>query len=240
MPFRKAVKHLRNNVIAGTLILLPLVTTIYVFYKLFVLIDSILPHFTHAFLPYVTVHWFPGAGALVIIFIALATGVLARNYIGRMIIVSGNRMIANIPMISKVYVAVQQVLDSVARSDKKIFKRVVLVEFPQPGMYALGFVTSERSGEIQRKTSTDMLGIFIAKAPNPLTGFLLYVSPSKIIEIDMTVEVAFKLVMSAGVVNPDTLRKTDHLYQYPGQSGEMNWTKIFKRQRDIPPHDPRD
>jgi uncharacterized membrane protein len=236
----KTGKKIRTNIITGTLILLPMVTTIYVFYKLFVLIDSILPNFFHVIVPFIPADWFPGVGAVVIILVTILTGMLARNYFGRMIIATGNRMIANIPMINKVYIAVQQVLDAVIRSDKKVFQRTVLVEFPSPGSWAIGFVTSDRCGEIQRKTSPEVISVFVATTPNPTSGFLIYVKRSKIIDLDMAVETGIKLIMSAGVVNPDTLKRTDRLYQFQSQSGEMNWMKVFKPGRTEREPDPRD
>lgn len=240
MPTGKLSKKLRANIITGSLILLPVVTTIYVFYKLFILLDSLLPNFIHVILPFIPSQWFPGVGAIVILLVTLLTGFLTRNYFGRMIITGGNRMIATIPLINKVYVAVQQVLDAVIRSDKKVFQRTVLVEFPSPGSYAIGFVTSEHSGEIQKKTSPDMIGVFIATTPNPTSGFLVYVDRTRVIDLEMSVETGIKLIMSAGVVNPDKLKRTDRLYQFQSQSPDMNWMKVFKPGPSLHEHDLRD
>ena len=236
----KAIKSLRTNVVTGILVLLPLVTTIYVFFKLFVLVDSLLPNFFHSIFPFIPIHWFPGVGALVTIIVALLTGMLTRNYIGRMIISTGNRMISTIPIINKVYVAIQQVLDAVVKSDRRLFKKAVLIEYPKKYSYAIAFMTSDKSGEIQRKTSPDIISVFIPTTPNPTSGFLLYVNRRDVVELEMGVETAMKLIMSGGVVNPDTLRRTDRLYRVSGHDSQMNWMKIFKRRPGGHSADPRD
>jgi len=241
MALSKPIKHLRTNIFTGTFILLPLVTTMYVFYKLFILIDSILPNFFHSIMPFIPAQWFPGVGALVIILVAMITGLLARNIIGRSIISTVNRMIATIPVINTVYVGIQQVLDAVVKSEKKLFKRTVLVEYPQKNSYAIAFLTSVECGEIQRKISPDIVGVFVPTTPNPTSGFLLYVNRTNIIELDMNIETAMKLIMSAGVVNPDTLRRTERLYQLHGYGTNHRWLNIFKRSKHTPPSfDPRD
>jgi uncharacterized membrane protein len=236
------LRQIRTNVVAGVLLLIPLVTTLYVFFKLFTLIDSILPSFFHAILPFMPEEWIPGVGALLVVVIAYFVGLAAKNYVGRVIIDTGNAIISNIPMLNKIYLGVQQVLDAVVAGNKQLFERAVLIEYPKKDSYCVAFVTSRTMGEIQRKTAEDVVSVFVPTTPNPTSGFLLFLPESQIINLDMNVETAVKTVMSAGMVNPDQLKQIGNRYAIPHQLKKWNWLRIFKRgnRDDIITPDPRD
>jgi uncharacterized membrane protein len=186
-------------------------------------------------------NWIPGIGLLLVLVISYFIGLAAKNYIGRFIIDTGNAIISRIPMLNKVYVAVQQIVDAVAGHNKKLFERAVLIEYPKKNSFCIAFVTSETKGEIPRRTGLDMVSVFVPTTPNPTSGFLLFLPRSEIIELDMNVETAVKTVVSAGMVNPDVFRKTSQMYQIPSELKNWNWMRIFRRdqRRDIP-SDPRD
>jgi uncharacterized membrane protein len=241
MRLYKPVRLIRNNIVAGVLLLLPLVTTVYVFFILFQKIDSFLPTLFHTVLPFLPPDWIPGIGLFFVLLIAYFVGLGAKNYFGRFVIDTGNAIIARIPLLNKVYLGVQQIVDAVARGNKGLFQRAVLIEYPKKYSYCIAFVTSDAKGEIPQRTGLDMVSVFVPTTPNPTSGFLLYLPKSEIIELDMNVETAVKTVVSAGMVNPDIFKKTNHMYTIPSQIRGWNWLRIFKRERTKGPgQDPRD
>ncbi len=234
------IKKVRGNIVAGVIILIPSVTTIYVFAKLFGLIDSILPSLFHSLIPSMPETWPPFVGLLFALLIAYFVGIAAKNYFGRMIIDTGNAIISRIPMLNKIYLGVQQIIDSVAGNKKNLFEKAVLIEYPKKDSYCIGFVTADTTGEIPEKTGSEMVSVFVPTTPNPTSGFLLFIPKADAIGLEMSVETAVKLVMSAGMVNTDHLKQTNHLYTLPKQLKHFNWTRIFRRERSAPGIDPRD
>lgn len=236
----KWIKQIRGNIVAGIIILIPSVTTIYVFVKLFGLVDSILPNIFHTVLPFIPKNWIPGVGLILILILSYFVGLAAKNYFGRMVIDTGNAIISSIPLLNKIYLGIQQIIDSVAGHKKKLFEKAVLLEYPKKDSYCIGFVTSETSGEIPRKINSDMVSVFVPTTPNPTSGFLLFLPKSKVIDLDMSVETAIKTVMSAGVVNTDQIKNTDHMYILSKQIKNFNWLRIFRGKHPFKTSDPRD
>lgn len=225
----KFFKIARTNIVTGIVILIPSVTTIFLVFKMFSLIDSIPSNIFSTILPILPKDWVPGLGFIILVVIAYFVGVATKNYFGRMVIDSGNAIISKIPLLNKIYLGIQQVIDSVAVNKKKLFERAVLIEYPKKDSYCIGFVTSKTTGEIPAKTSCDMYSIFVPTTPNPTSGFLLFIPKIDVIELDMTVETAIKTVMSAGMVNTDHLKNTNHMYSIPKHMKNWNWLKLFKK-----------
>ncbi len=241
MNIIKQASKVRGNIVAGILLLIPSITTIYVFTKLFGLIDSILPNIFHAIFPFLPEKWgIPGVGVVLILILSYFVGLAAKNYFGRMIIDTGNAIIASIPLLNKLYLGVQQIIDSVAGNKKNLFEKAVLIEYPKKDSFCIGFVTAETTGEIPRKTDHEMVSVFVPTTPNPTSGFLLFIPTSEAIELDMNVETAIKLVMSAGMVDTDHIKQTNHMYTLPKQLKHFNWLKIFGKGSKPPKADPRD
>ncbi len=217
----KLIRSIRNNIITGFLLLIPLGATIFVIRWLLTTVDNL-----------ISKDWVPGVGVLVVLALAFFSGLLAKNYFGRMLIETGNAFISNIPLLNKVYLGIQQILDSVVGTNKKLFDRAVLIEYPKKDSYCIGFVTADTRGEIPRRTQSEMVSVFVPTTPNPTSGFLLFLPKTEVIELEMNVETAVKTVMSAGMVNPDEIRQTDHMYRLPSQLKKWNWLKIFSRRKE--------
>ncbi|KAB2839240.1 DUF502 domain-containing protein, partial [bacterium] len=129
-------------------------------------------------------------------------------YLGRKLVEMGDRLFDRIPLGRGIYKAIKQFLNTVAGDSEKSFRRVVLVEFPSPGTYVLGFVTGVASGEVQAKTEEQVLNVFVPTTPNPTTGFFFMMPERKLTPLSMPVEDAFKLLISGGVVVKESLDKT--------------------------------
>ena len=134
-----------------------------------------------------------GTGFLLAVLLFLCTGFLTRYLIGRKIIALGELLVGKIPLISRVYLAVQQIRDVFVNRKGAVFQKVVLLEYPRKGVLGVGFVTSSEQG---------LVAIFVPTTPNPTSGFLLYLRPDEVIEVDMSVEDAMKLIVSGGAYIP--------------------------------------
>jgi uncharacterized membrane protein len=192
------LKELRNIFFTGLLVLTPVVVTAYVFYQLFIKIDGLLGGKLHE----LTGYHIPGMGVVAVLLLILFVGVLARNFIGRKFIQIGEAIVNRIPLINRIYRAVQQLSQAFFSGERAVFQRAVLVEFPKEGSYCIGFQTSEVKGEIQRQTRRELLSVFLPTSPNPTSGYLLFIPREKVAPLQMTIEEAVKLVISGGSVLP--------------------------------------
>ncbi len=210
-------RHLRSDLITGGLILAPVVITLYLLYKLFVILDSILGKVLSVILrEWLGVTFFgagnlPGIGLIGLLLIMGFIGFGARHMAGRWFIARTQDIIGNIPLVNRIYKTFQQIGDALFKSRREIFKRAVLVEYPRPGIYSLGIVTSENTGKIQPYLPEDSVCVFIVSTPNPTTGFIVFVPRSQLIDIDISVEEALKIVISGGIIgaseNPNDISK---------------------------------
>ena len=204
----KLLAKLRANFMAGILVMLPILAT-YVIVK-FIIIKAKVLYFANvittelvkpAYFRYIII----GIAVLAIlaaIFIILTViGMLARNVIGKRLIIFGESILAKIPVVNKIYRAIQQI--SHAFVGKAIFTRVVLLQYPRKGIYSMGFVTSDTKGEIASEISKNCINVFLPTTPNPTSGYLLFVPEKDTISLSMSVEDAMKLVISGGAVTPN-------------------------------------
>ena len=131
-------------------------------------------------------------------------GAIAGSFFGRLYhkIVEG--ILSKIPGLSSIYSTVKQLIDTFAGSKSNSFKEVVLIEYPQKGMYAIGFLTSETKGEIAQRKSKKLINVFMPSTPNPTTGFLMFVPLTMITKLSMSVDQAIKYIISAGIITPTT------------------------------------
>jgi len=190
--------HLRTWLIAGLIVVIPLGVTVFILLALFRFLDNLLgPSFRLLLGTDV-----PGLGLVAGIVVILVVGALTSNIVGRRVVEGFDWLMMRIPLARTIYSATKQLSDSILSQNRGAFKEAVLVEWPRQGLYSVGFVTGETRGEAQAKTKERVINVFIITTPNPTTGFLCLVPESQIIELEMSVEDALKLVMSAGIVVP--------------------------------------
>ena len=204
MRFFNWIKSIiRGYFLAGLLVIVPLGAVIFVISAILRLMDralGVIPPKFHpeAYLPFKI----PGLGLALFIALVLVTGVLVKNYFGRRVVDFGEYMVSKIPLVRPLYGAVKQLILAIFGDTHDAFKRVVLVEYPRKGVYSLAFVTAQTSGEIQEHMGTKTLSIFLPTTPNPTSGFFLVLPEEDTIPLSMSVEEAFKLLISGGVVEP--------------------------------------
>jgi uncharacterized membrane protein len=218
---KKIFKQIRANIITGVFILIPALASIFIIVKLFVWSDSTLQRFFGT-------HWPLGVGLLVALFAAYIVGLAAKHWIGRRIIATGNAIIVSIPFINKIYLVIKQVIDTITVDKKKLFERAVLLEFPRKESFVIGLVTSENNEKFSVKAGRKLVSVFVPKVPNPTTGFLLYVPEEDLINLDIPIETALKLVVSAGLIG--TAGGTGE-QKLPQTTKHWNWMDIFRGKR---------
>ncbi|MGQ0550134.1 MAG: DUF502 domain-containing protein [Armatimonadota bacterium] len=195
--------RLRTYLVAGLLVILPLGVTVLVLLALFRFLDSLLaPVFQ-----YLLQRRVPGLGLVAGIIMILFTGAFASNVLGRRVVGLFDYVIMRIPIVRTIYSAIRQLTDSVFMQNRSAFKGAVLVEWPRQGLYSVGFVTGETSGEAAR--GERILNVFMMHTPNPTTGILCLVPESQVIPLEMSVEAALKLVVSGGIVAPPLRARAD-------------------------------
>jgi uncharacterized membrane protein len=144
----------------------------------------------------------PGLGVILTIVVLLLTGLLAANFVGRSVVGGWESLLKKIPIVRSIYSAAKNFAEIVFSDSGKAFKKVFLVEYPRKGIYTLTFQTATEMGEVQGRTGDDVICCFVPTTPNPTSGFIIIVPKSDVIELDMTVDEAAKLIMSLGVVVP--------------------------------------
>ena len=211
--FTKLNPRIRNVFITGLLITLPIALTYFIMQFLFKNLDALSPVFTKVLIdlgaPIPEGYRIPALGLVITLLIVLAVGWFTTNFFGKRLILLGENIVGKIPFVRRIYKGSKQVVQSIAHADTRAFRKVVLIEFPRRGMLAIGFVTGEARGEVQKNTCDDVLNVFVPTMPNPTSGFLVFAPPKELTEIDMSIEDGVKYVVSGGIVTTEKLKITE-------------------------------
>lgn len=206
---------LRASFLTGLVVVLPVGLTIYLIWTFIGWIDAWV-------LPLIPAAWQPdrlvkdvfgpdtqftprGVGVIVFLIFTIIVGWIAKGLIGRSVIRTAEGLVDRMPVVRSVYNGLKQIAETVFAQNETKFEKACLVEFPRPGVHAIGFVATRAKGEIAARLphDEDTLTVFVPTTPNPTSGFLLYVPESKVIYMDMSIEDAAKLIISAGLVYPN-------------------------------------
>ena len=144
----------------------------------------------------------PGVGAILTLLIILVTGALAANFIGQRLVLWWERLLARIPVVNSIYHSVKQVSDTLFSSSGNAFRKALLIEYPRRGTWTIAFLTGTPGGEVVRHLDGDHVSVYVPTTPNPTSGFFLMLPKADVIELEMSVDMALKYVISMGVVAP--------------------------------------
>ncbi len=206
--FGRFKKNIRNKLLTGFLVILPIYVTIFVVKflfrfigaKLLPIVNRLVKHDLQ--LPDTVVNpLLITVGIFLTFALVYFTGLFASNFLGRWIIKLYERIIHSTPVVKSIYSSSKQVASTFSASTSSSFKRVAIVEYPRPGMSVIGFVT----GSMTNKRGTSLTSVFIPTTPNPTSGFLVYVKKEDVMDTNMTIEKAIKLVISGGILVPEDL-----------------------------------
>jgi len=196
---RRVISRLRNNFIAGVVVLIPIGITVYLTLFIIKISSKILPKELNPnhYLPYDI----PGVEIIISIILITFIGWLSLSIIGKKLLEIFNNILKRIPILRTIYSAFEQMLDMFTKSNKKS-KNVVLVEYPRKGSWAVGFATKENKSEISHKSKQNLVNVFVPTTPNPTSGFLLMFPKEEVIYLDMSFEEASRFIVSAGSSEP--------------------------------------
>ncbi len=199
---KKPVSRIRHYFGTGLLITLPVFFTLYLIFMVIRFVDGIGGRFINYYLNKEFGFIIPGLGFILAIISILIIGFVAANFFGKKLFKMLENWFLRFPFIRQIYPAAKQIVDSFMSKENPAFKRVVLVEYPSKGFWSIAFVTNDSFKEANEKTASDLLHVFVATTPSPLTGFLVLVPRSEVKFLDITVEEGIKLIVSGGIVKP--------------------------------------
>lgn len=196
----------RANFLAGLAVVAPVGITIWLIWTLIGWVDGwVLPLVPDAWRPE---HYFGthlrGIGVVVFLVFTVLIGALTRGWVGRSLLRAGEYIVNRMPVVGWIYGGLKQIAETVLSQDEARFDRACLIEYPRRGLWAVAFVSGPARGELPRKIGEDLVAVFLPTTPNPTSGFLLYVPTREVVYLDMSIEAAAKLVISAGLVYPTT------------------------------------
>ena len=203
--------NLRRYLVAGVLVWLPILATVWVVTFMLHLMDLTLKVLPPALRPEALVGFsLPGFGAVFALIVLLLTGLLVTNLIGRRLIVWGEELLHRIPVVGSVYGGVKSFAESVF-SQSNAFRKVVMVEYPRAGAWSIGFLTAEDVPEVSERLREPHVAVYISSALNATAGYLVIVPRRAVVELDMSVDAAMKMIITCGVVVPPAPARTSPL-----------------------------
>ena len=198
------VVRIRRYIVAGLLVWLPVGATILIGAFLIDLMDRLLFLIPPPYRPEALLGFrIPGLGTVLALLVLVATGIFVANLIGRRMVNFYESLLARIPLVRTIYGAVKRFAELVLSDSSDSFKKVLLVEYPRKGLYSLCFQTSEHPPEVESRTGEKVVTVFLPTTPNPTSGVMLFVPAKDVVELDMPVDEALKMVISLGVVVPE-------------------------------------
>ncbi|WP_234455050.1 DUF502 domain-containing protein [Thermohalobaculum xanthum] len=197
--------RLRANFLTGLIVVVPVVVTLYLTWAFITFVDGqVLPLVPAPYNPrtYIDAD-IPGYGLIVFLIFTTVVGYFAKKVFGKQLIRLGEDFVDRMPIVRSIYNALKQLVETVLSQSKTSFRQACLIEYPRRGLWAIAFISTDTKGEIlKRSNSGEMVSVFLPTTPNPTSGFLLFVPKSDVVLLDMTIEEAAKLIISAGLVSP--------------------------------------
>jgi len=199
---------LRASFLTGLIVIAPIFLTAWLIWNLVGWIDSwVLPFVPAELLPeqYIGIN-LRGLGVIIFLVFTVIVGWMAKGLLGRSLLSIGERLVDRMPVVRSIYNGLKQIAETVFSQSENTFKKACLIEYPRKGLWAIAFISTSAKGEIKKDIPEDgdIMSVFLPTTPNPTSGFLLFVPRKDIVELEMTVEDAAKLVISAGLVYPNS------------------------------------
>ncbi len=199
--------RLRASFLTGIVVIAPVWLTIWLIWSVVGWIDSaVLPLIPQRFQPeeYVGIN-LRGVGVVIFLIFTVIVGWIAKGILGRSLIHFAESLVNRMPVVRSVYSGIKQISETVFAQTERSFEKACLIQYPRRGIWAIGFVSTSAKGEVtlHAETAGELLSVFVPTTPNPTSGFLLFFPAEDVILLDMSIEDAAKLVISAGLVYPN-------------------------------------
>jgi len=203
------VKRLRNYFISGLLFWIPLALTVIVIKFFLELVNNLVPqkYLPEAIFKLDTT--IPGSGIILVLLVILITGAMVTNILGRKLLVLWEKALNKIPGFRNIYNVLKKVSDTVFNTSTESFRKAFLIQYPSKGIWVIAFQSGNYKGEAESIIGEEIMNLFVPTTPNPTSGFFVMMAKKDAFELDMSVEEAFKLVISAGVVTPNSVKIKD-------------------------------
>jgi len=213
-PQSGLIAGFRNSFLTGLVVIAPVALTIWLIWSVIGWIDGfVLPFIPNLYNPDNILNTIFGQdvainirGLGVVVFLLFTTfvGWIAKGFLGRSLIRVGENLVRRMPVVRSIYSGVKQIAETVFAQSDRSFEKACLIEYPRKGIWAVGFISTEAKGEVKykAKSNSDLLSVFVPTTPNPTSGFMLFFPRNDVIELEMSIEDAAKLVISAGLVYP--------------------------------------
>lgn len=198
---------LRASFLTGIVVIAPVALTVWLVWGIIGWVDGVvLPLVPYTFQPekYIGIN-LRGIGVIIFLIFTIVVGWIAKGLIGKSLINFAESLVDRMPVVRTIYSGVKQIAETVFAQSERSFEKACLIQYPRKGIWAIGFISTTAKGEIAERAETSgaLMSIFLPTTPNPTSGFLLFLPKEDVIELDMSVEEAAKLVISAGLVYPD-------------------------------------
>ena len=200
------MKRLRNYFISGLLFWIPLALSVLLIKFFLEIVNNLVPT---RLLPESLLNLdttIPGSGIVLVILVILITGVLVTNILGRKLLNLWERALNKIPGFRNIYNALKKISSTVLNTSSESFRKAFLIQYPSKGIWVIAFQSGDYKGEVESIIGKDVINLFVPTTPNPTSGFFVMIPKKDAVELQMSVEEAFKLVISAGVVTPENLK----------------------------------
>ena len=200
------MKRLRNYFISGLLFWIPLALSVLLIKFFLEVVNNLVPT---RLLPESLLYLdttIPGSGIILVILVILITGALVTNILGRKLLDLWERALNKIPGFRNIYNALKKISSTVLNTSSESFRKAFLIQYPSKGIWVIAFQSGDYKGEVESIIGKDVINLFVPTTPNPTSGFFVMIPKKDAFELQMSVEEAFKLVISAGVVTPENLK----------------------------------
>jgi uncharacterized membrane protein len=198
----KRAWSLRRYLVAGVLVWLPILASVWVITFIVQLTDRILLLLPEAYRPEALVGFpLPGLGIVIAMLVLLITGLLVTNLIGKRLVQYWDGLMRRIPLVRSIHGGVKSFAESVF-SKNNSFRKVVMIQYPRTGIWTIGFVTADDVAEISEKTGVQHACVYVPTTPNPTSGYIVLMPKSEVVELDMSVDAAMRMIITCGVVVP--------------------------------------
>jgi uncharacterized membrane protein len=211
-------KKLKRIFLTGLAVVIPAGLTIYILFFITGMMDNLLKIIPFDYQPDNLLHFhIPGLGIIFTVLLIFICGLVTTSYLGNRMVVFGERIVGKIPFVRSIYQAIKRIAEGLFMDRAQSFKKVVIVEYPRRGAYSIGFITGTPNGDIQKHLGrqSTCVGVYIPCALTPTTGVFVMVPQDELIEVSMSVEEAFTLIISAGIVTPQERKSGEVLVALP-------------------------
>lgn len=200
---RNSIKrNLRNYFLTGMAVILPAAVTIYILWKIFGFIDGLAGGLVARFLPF----GIPGLGIVITVILILCVGILVTNVIGRRLLFFWESVVYRIPLVNTLYRTAKEIVETFSQEKKQVYREVVLVRFPHPGSWVVGFLVGETGGVIRDAIGQELFKVLVPHVPVPMSGFLIFVPKEDVIFLNIPVEDGLRMIVSTGIIEPNHSR----------------------------------